>query len=331
MSGLTRRGFAAGALALASGCSARLGGFPFDATASVPGPALGLTFAFYSVTCARLGFDGVDVLTDPFWTHLPLRRVAFGHVTSEPDQVDPYVHELGDVRVVVVGHTHYDHAMDLPAVADHLHPDAHVVGAPTTAHTFAPCDLPRPLVDLGEHIATPDTPGQWWRHPSGRVRVLPIRSGHPNQVAFVHLYTDVLATDRPTCPTRAGDYQEGLTLAYLIDWLDESGQIAQRAYVQTSSTGLPAGLCPREILDEHPVGFAMLAMDCANLAMQGEHTILDELTPSVVAFCHYEDFFRGKDQEPKEGVKVDLPRAHAFFEDHPATVLFPAWDSTMLL
>ena len=301
-----------------AGCGARLGQFPFDR--AWEGGTLGLHVRFYSVCCMRIGFGEAEVLVDPFFSHLPLRQVAFGQVRPDLDQVQPYLGELSRVRAVVIGHNHYDHNLDLPAIAEHLAPDAHVLGSRTMVHTFAPCDLATPLVGMNDQLDA------WWVHPSAPLRVMPLLSGHPPQWGFVHLYRGRLTEDADRPPHRGGDYQEGLTLAFLVDF--EGGP---RVYIQTSSTGLPAGRVPPEVLASKPVDFAVLPMDCANLAMAGERTILDELDPSVVLFCHLEDFFRPKSAEPREIVKVDLPRAHDFFDSSGRTVLFPGSDSTFSL
>ena len=322
---LSRRGLLAGASGLLlGGCGARLGAFPFDLDRQLES-GLGLSLHFYSVSCMRLGFGGIELLVDPFFTHLPFRRAALGRVVPEQPQVQPYLEELARVRAVLVGHAHYDHALDLPAVDQALHPDARVLGSPTLAHTFAPCGPDRPIVAL-EDLATQQHRGDWWTHPSAPLRVLPILSGHPNQWAFVHLYRHSLSEDRDSCPSRAWHYQEGVTMAFLVDFLDELDRIERRVFVQTSSTGLPAGLCPQ--LSERPVDLALLPMDCANAAMKGP-SILDHMEPRVVAFNHWGDFFRSKDQEPREGVKVQLPDTLQFSQDSPTTTfLFPGWDSS---
>ncbi|MEC7242441.1 MAG: hypothetical protein VXW32_14495 [Myxococcota bacterium] len=325
--GLSRRDFAVGLTSLLAGCGASLARFPFDAAA--PGPAtLGLDITFYGVGCFRLSYKGVDVLSDPFWSYLPIGQLMFGDTVPDPKQVDPYLPELREVQTVIIGHNHYDHNLDLPYVAPHLHPDAVVVGSNTMVHTFAPSGIARPLVGLNDTLASPDHPGQWWVHPNGTHRVLPILSGHPTQYLFIHLFRDVLQKDRETPPEHVSDYQEGLTLAFLVDYLDDTGAIERRVYIQTSSTGYPAGFFPQAILDEHPVDVALLPMDCANLKMAGQSTIIDFLNAPRVFFCHWEDFFRTKEEPPREIVKVNLPKARRFFANTESTTyFFPGFDT----
>jgi L-ascorbate metabolism protein UlaG (beta-lactamase superfamily) len=289
----------------------------------------GLEITYYSVGCFLLRWRGVAILTDPFWSHLPLRQVAFGRTESDPSQVDAYLDDLSEVRAVLVGHSHYDHVLDLPYVAPHLAEDAQVFGSRTLAHTLAPLELPLDVQVMNPHVATPDQPGRWFSAAGGRIRVLPIASGHPNNYAFIHLFTERLREDRSAPPTHSSHFQEGITLAFLVDLMDDDGQtIVHRIYVETSSRGWPDGFFPQSILDAHGVDVALLAMDCANIESRGGDSIIDYLQPTTVLFCHWENFFRTKDQAPREIVKVNLSRSKRWFENDPRLdYVFPYWDS----
>ena len=324
---LTRRSVLIGATALA-GCGARLHDFPFDGAGSeLQGLDDDLRLRFYSVGCFHLQWRDQGVLTDPFFTHLPFGRVAFGRVEPDPAAVEPVLGELSDVRAVVIGHSHYDHCLALSEVAGHLHPSALLCGSATAARTFAPLELPREWVMVNERLATAEKPGSWIVHPEGKLRVLPILSGHPDNIRGIHLYQRRLEEDRKTAPRKAGHYQEGVTVAWLIDWLDEDGQIAHRVYQQTSSVGPPAGLAPASVFEERRIDLALLAMDCANLRVRGEPSILDHIDPRQVMFCHWGDFFRSKDKVPREGVKVNLPKLQLALRAEPGgeRYLFPGW------
>ena len=142
--------------------------------------------------------DDFAVLSDPFGPICRSRRLPLGANGSQA--VELYLDWL-EVKTVLIGHNHYDHNLDLPYVAPHLHPDAVVLGSDTMMHTFAPSNLPIPLVGLNASLATVDTVGEWWVHPSKRLRVLPILSGHPNNYLFIHLFQDAY-TDRQSNPLR---------------------------------------------------------------------------------------------------------------------------------
>lgn len=314
---------------LTLGCGG-LHNFPFDTMADSSGATFELTF--YGVGCFGIRFNGVQVLTDPFFTYLPFRKVAFGTVLPDPQQVDPYLDNFTDVKAMLVGHAHYDHNLDLPYIAKGLREDCYVLGSRTLKHTFAPNKLPTPFVICNEDVATESSVGRWWTHPSGKFRVLPILSAHPNQYLFFHLYKRKVTSDRQSIPSKVHHYQEGMTFAFLLDFLDTDGAPIHRTYIQTSSTGLPMGAFPNSILEERSLDVACIAMDCANLKMQGKHTVIDAYPAPHTFFCHYEDFFRSKDQPVKEIVKVDLPKTKAFFDQFSdRKFYYPKFDTTFRL
>ena len=321
---ITRRALLAGA-AGAAGCGASLSNFPFD-TGHTLSSHLGLELHFFSVCCVWMRWAGGSVLIDPFWTHVPLGQVVFGHVAEAPDALAGRESMFADTRAVLVGHTHYDHVMGLPLVDPLLPDDAVHLGSPTLGHTFAAAGLTHPVVDVSPHLATPDTPPRWWHHPSGALRVLPLQSAHPNQWLFFHLYRRRLAKDRQRPPRRVGHYQEGLTLAYLVDLLD-GDRIQARVYVETSSCGHEASFPPAATLAEHPVDVAVVSMDIANQEQASGTSVLDVLNAPTVFFVHYEDFFSSLEAAPREIVKVDLPRTRAHFgAETQATYLISSWN-----
>jgi L-ascorbate metabolism protein UlaG (beta-lactamase superfamily) len=327
MTGIPRRGFLTGFSAALAGCGASLKRFPFDLSRNVSGGA-GLEVIYFGVACFVLRWRGTAVLVDPFFTNIPALQVGFGRTESDPGQVDPHLPLLSDVESVLVGHAHYDHVLDLPYVTPHLQPETAVFGSRTLSHTLAPLNLPLTLHSVNDSAATADTMGQWLSANRGRVRVLPIASGHPNNYAFIHVWTDRLREDRQTVPTRANHFQEGETFAFLIDLLDDDGTtIVHRIYVQTSSRGFPDGFFPDSVLDERSVDVALLAMDCANIESSGARSIIDFIEPKTVLFCHWDNFFRTKDKPPREIVKVNMRALHRWFESDPRSeYLFPGWN-----
>ena len=314
---------------LLTACTPSLKRFPFDrGTVAYPDA---IQVKYYSVGCFKVQWNESVFLTDPFWSHPSFLQVAFGKTIPIKERVDPYLQEIKDTQAIIVGHSHYDHTLDLSYVLPKMSPKTKVLGSQTLKHTFA-AQLPKDqFVVCNGYAASAEKPGTFIFTEDRKIRILPIHSSHPAQVGFIHLFTDHVKIDRKTPPTRSWHYQEGITLAFLIDFLDDTQHIQKRVYVQTSSAGLPSGTFPQEILKEHPVDVALLGMDCANKKYKGIPSIIDFLQPEHVVFCHWEDFFRRKDQEPKALVKVPLPRLKQFFSNQEGSYIFPYFDSTFWL
>ncbi|ADB51409.1 MBL fold metallo-hydrolase [Conexibacter woesei] len=84
----------------------------------------GLTVDWLGVSGYRLTYDGVALFVDPYVSRIPLRDVLLRRVAlPDPALVERYAGAGegaaagGSVAGVLVGHTHFDHAVDAPAIA----------------------------------------------------------------------------------------------------------------------------------------------------------------------------------------------------------------------
>jgi hypothetical protein len=160
---------------------------------------------------------------------------------------------------------------------------------------------------------------------------MPLLAGHPAQYLFFHFWRRQLSADRKRPPTRAHHYQEGVTLAFLVDLLNE-GEVQARVYICSSSTDPPSGFPAPAVIAERPVDLAIVSMDTANREAGHGDSVLGLIRAPTVVFTHYEDFFRPKTAAPREIVKVDLERSRAFFAQRSdAQYVFPAWDGRFTL
>lgn len=78
----------------------------------------GLEVEWLGVSGYRLSAEGQTLFVDPYLSRVPFsellrRRPAL----PDPAALDRFVHAPGEVVGVLVGHTHFDHAVDAPAIA----------------------------------------------------------------------------------------------------------------------------------------------------------------------------------------------------------------------
>ena len=90
----------------------------------------GLELAWLGVSGYRIAYEGVSVYLDPYLSRAPLRSLLL----RRPAMPDPAVLErwlgapgadAGEVAGILVGHTHFDHAIDAPALARRFHAPAY--------------------------------------------------------------------------------------------------------------------------------------------------------------------------------------------------------------
>src|SRR6478736_4404458 len=78
----------------------------------------GLEIEWLGVSGYRITCEGKTLFVDPYLSRAPLRNLLLRRPTlPDPGALERYVHAPGEVVGVLVGHTHFDHAVDAPAIA----------------------------------------------------------------------------------------------------------------------------------------------------------------------------------------------------------------------
>lgn len=312
------------ALLLATGASAH-----DPPQSSTPGPALRIQYL--GVSGFWITYDGLEVMTAPMYSNPGGLRLLTEPIPPDPSRVNRFHPPAAAPHVILVGHGHYDHLMDVPEVyrlAARRRPDRLpvIVGSSTVRRilagyfsrpsTFAPTHPVIPedqVVAIDDRVDTrrcataawindpsqcgllPGQAGRWYYvEPDRRIRVMPLCSAHPPQVlGAVHLWPGCLQTNRSAPPERAADYPEGPTFSYLIDLLD-GRDIAFRLYFQDAPTNGSLGRVPESLLAQRRVDVALLAAGNWDVVSRPEAAVA-EMTPPHVILGHWEDFFRSQD------------------------------------
>ncbi|MEX2108630.1 MAG: MBL fold metallo-hydrolase [Solirubrobacterales bacterium] len=78
----------------------------------------GLEVEWLGVSGYRITYEGQTLFIDPYLSRVPFRDLALRRPTlPDPAALDRFVKAPGEVAGVLVGHTHFDHAVDAPAIA----------------------------------------------------------------------------------------------------------------------------------------------------------------------------------------------------------------------
>jgi len=78
----------------------------------------GLEVEWLGVSGYRMSFEGRMLFVDPYVSRVPFSDLLHRRPTlPDPGALDRFVLAPGEVAGVLVGHTHFDHAVDAPAIA----------------------------------------------------------------------------------------------------------------------------------------------------------------------------------------------------------------------
>src|SRR5262245_34794966 len=78
----------------------------------------GLEVEWLGVSGYRLSYEGQTIFVDPYLSRVPFRDLVLRRqALPDPAALDRFAGSPGNTVGVLVGHTHFDHAVDAPAIA----------------------------------------------------------------------------------------------------------------------------------------------------------------------------------------------------------------------
>jgi L-ascorbate metabolism protein UlaG (beta-lactamase superfamily) len=96
----------------------------------------GLEIEWLGVSGYRLTHEGQSLYIDPYVSRVPLRDLVLRRpALPEPMALDRFIEPRGKVAGVLVGHTHFDHAVDAPELARRF--DCRAYGSSSLARLMA--------------------------------------------------------------------------------------------------------------------------------------------------------------------------------------------------
>lgn len=184
----------------------------------------------------RRGADAI--MTAPMFSNPDMSSVGLGSIAPDKEAIRRGLRKVGlspadlkQVQAILVGHAHYDHLLDVPALCEEM-PNAIVYGNRTVEHILAvktawePCHVRAVDVDAVGYEDR-DVARKWRPLIPDRVRMLVLRSEHSAQFGLGPLRFNFWEGSREekldTLPDHADRWVQGPPYAYLIDFLDANG------------------------------------------------------------------------------------------------------------
>jgi L-ascorbate metabolism protein UlaG (beta-lactamase superfamily) len=243
----------------------------------------GLEVTWLGVSGYRLTYQGVTLFIDPYVSRVPLRSLLLRR-RALPDEalISRYIEAPGEVGGVLVGHTHFDHAVDAPAIARRFGTKAY--GSASLAHLMRLHGLGESAVEVAPH------------HPYeiGPFVVRFVPSRHSKLLFGRRVPMD----GELTC-----DHLHGLApTAYKCgDVWGIRIEVAGTSLYHQGSANLDDG----ELGDE-PVDVFLAGVAGRSVTPRYWERILPRLDPRLVVPTHYDNFFAplGEDEKFVRGVKL---------------------------
>ena len=284
------------------------------------------------VSVTYLGISGMLVehrghalLTAPFFTNPPLldwRPGLLRWLIGRPIAPDTAVIErllprsADRASVILVGHGHYDHLLDIPYIATHRTKSAIIFGGPSIRHMLMGNPTlrsdARRLVAIPRESAGDSTrDGAWFYSPDSAFRFMALVAGHAPTVKIEnwrYLFADgTVPADMDTLPKMAAEWKLGEPYAYLIDVLSDSPRrTVFRIYFEDAPSEPPLGFPSARILATGTVDLAILCAATSSNVKATPDSLLKLLNPRGVMVTHWESFFRPATRPPRLSRATDM-------------------------
>lgn len=268
-----------------------------------------LQIGFFGVASFLFEYKGRAVLTDPFISNPPARKVLFGKIRTDTALVDKYTppSDLAKVNMVVVGHAHYDHLMDLPYMASHIPASAKFCGSRTMKHTLAAAKLPQQSISMNDIAADSLNIGQWIYSNDSMIRIMAGLSTHPPHFLKVILYEGPYTRDLEKMPLKTRHWKCGQTFSFMIDFLDnDKKDIAYRIFFQSSGAEPKQGFFPESVIHQKKPDVAVFGIANDHEQKVYPYEAVNFMQPDIIFVAHWENFMRAK-EKPYKTVQTGNP------------------------
>ncbi|MEG0828832.1 MAG: MBL fold metallo-hydrolase [Acinetobacter sp.] len=244
-------------------------------------PPSTLSVKFFGVSTLLFDDGKSQLLIDGFFTRPSLTKVLFEKIHSQPELIKQVIqhHQLQRTQAIFVTHSHYDHALDIPILAELL-PKAKIVGSASTLNIARG----NPHVSKQQLIQIE----AWKPMTFAHFRVTAIPSQHTPPTAVNNDLGEEI-TAPLHLPARFSEFKEGGSFDYLIE------HQGYKILVKASTGTVPEQLKNLKV-DTLFLGIAQLSRQSEAFQQNYLDQTLRTLQPKVVVPIHWDNFFKAADQ-----------------------------------
>jgi L-ascorbate metabolism protein UlaG (beta-lactamase superfamily) len=230
-----------------------------------PLPA-GLRLTWLGTAGFRFDHEGHTLLVDPYVTRIPLGRFL-RRAVSRPD-ADAIARYAERADAILIGHTHFDHALDAPAIARAT--GAKVYGSRSLAHLMAISGVPEKAVEVEPYRTYASGPFEFSFIPSLHSKLnLGLSVPMGGELTCEHL--DELTPQAYRCGQVWGIH---ITVAGVSFYHQGSADLIDDAIRHTNVDYFLCGIAGRRFTRDYLP------------------RVLSRLQPRTIVPTHYDDFFR---------------------------------------
>ncbi|MCA9637947.1 MAG: MBL fold metallo-hydrolase, partial [Myxococcales bacterium] len=245
-------------------------------------PALppGLSLQWLGTSGFHFAYEGHSLLIDPYATRVPLGRVL-GRTPVAPDR-DRIARHLPRADVILIGHTHFDHAMDAPILAQRDR--CEVLGSRSMACLMATQGLAAQAIEVEPYRV----------YERGPFRITFVPSAHSKLVLGWRVPSSGDITCEHVDGLACGAYRCGQVYGIHLE------VAGARFYHQGSADLIEGAIRHRD------VDFFLAGIAGRGFTRDYTARILGALRPRCVIPHHHDDFFRGLDEPMRFSFNVNL-------------------------
>ncbi len=253
-----------------------------------------LKIQYLGVGGHRIQYGDAVLLTGPSFTNPPLLLTGpFMPLRSNHKKIDKFMPESSNAQMILIGHAHYDHLLDVPYVMQKHAPKAHLYGSQTTVNSIISEIPAERMTAVNNDMGSSDKPGKWFYSAEGNIRIMALKSSHAPHFMGIKLMQGKHKKPLKKLPWHSFGWKEGQTIAYLIDFLDADQQPVHRIFYQDSATAEQQGVVP--VLDDNKeIDIAIICPASFNQVKNYPATIVKNTQAKHYILGHWEDFFGNK-------------------------------------